>query len=131
MLRVLTACLVVGTPLHALAEGEIPAKMQGRYASAVSTAVGAVAIELVSMESSDKAKVKVKIDPAVNFHGAPCYLGTVETVAAKANGAWTLTVGKSSCATYTIVLRPVEGKQAFEGQYTNDVGGQGNVSLEY
>jgi hypothetical protein len=83
------------------------------------------------MESPEKAKVKVTIDPAVNFHGAPCYLGTVATVATKADGAWTLTAGKGSCATYTIVLRPMEGKQRFEGQYTNDVGGQGKVFLEW
>ena len=83
------------------------------------------------MDGTDKAKVKVTIDPAINFHGAPCYFGTAETVAIKADGAWTMTAAKGRCPTYTIVVRPVEGKQRFEGQYNNDVGSQGKVFLEW
>lgn len=131
MRRILAMCLLLATPFVALADGELPAKMQGKYVSATSTGAGTVTIETVTMESADKAKVKVTIDPAVNFHGAPCYFGTAETSATRSDGAWTMTAGKGRCATYTITVRPVEGKQRYEGQYTNDVGGQGKVSLEW
>lgn len=130
MLRTIALCLLLATPCLALADGEIPAKMLGKWSSA--TAAGNLIVELVSMDGSEKAKVKVTIDPAMNFHGAPCYFGTADTVATKgADGAWTMTAGKGRCPTYTIVFRPVEGKQRFEGQYTNDVGGQGKVFLEW
>lgn len=56
MLRILTACVLLGGPWLAFADGVPPTKTQGMHASSASAAPGQVAHDQVSPEGSDKAK---------------------------------------------------------------------------
>jgi hypothetical protein len=90
LLRSLTLGVLLGTPFCVFAQAELPAKMQGQLVSAASGQIGKLAVELISMDGPETAKVKVTLEPATNFHGARCYFGTAEAIATKAESGWTI-----------------------------------------
>ena len=118
----------------ALAQSELPAKMQGKWTTGAigNTRVGGASVELVRMESPDKAAVKVTLTETVGPpHGYTCIFGTVDTVAERTGEAWKISVPHRRCAAYTMTLTPAAGKQRLEGQVSNDMGGSGTVFLEW
>ena len=115
----------------ALAQAELPAKMQGKWTSLPSRKVGGSTIELVKMENAEKAQVKVTLTEVVIHTQAWCDFGTVETVAEKRGDSWQISVPHRRCPSFFITIKPVEAKQRFEGTFTNDIGGQGRIFYEW
>lgn len=116
----------------AFAQSDFPAKMQGSWKTA--TKSGDATIELVGMTSPDKAKVKVTLTGGTLGppHGSLCMFGTVESVADRQGTGWQIAAPHMRCASYFLTVKPVEGKQRFEGTMTNDFTGQpGTIVLEW
>lgn len=105
----------------AFAQADLPAKMQGKY-KARSGRTGDATIELVKQEALDKARVRVHLTNTVNEHGFTCGFSPVEADAQRTDGAWKFSFPGRYCkANWTMTIKPVEGKQRFEGVYTTDV----------
>lgn len=111
--------LVLGAGAFAQA-GDLPARMQGSWKTP--TKNGDSTIELIAMTSPDKARVKVTLTGGTISppHGSSCLFGTVEAVAERTGDTWMIVAPHRSCATYTITIKPVEGKQRYEGTFVHD-----------
>jgi hypothetical protein len=116
--------------LNAVAQTAIPAKMEGTYRNPSYGTSGGTRVELIKMESAERASMRVTMSD-VYYHGTPCVVKAVETVAEKSNGAWKFAVRVPECLTYTITIAPVEGKQRFEGTYTTDFPTEGVIYYEW
>jgi hypothetical protein len=108
--------------------------MRGQWKSSLSGVVGDTAIELVKMQGPDKADVKVTVEevltrPATEG-GGRCSL-TEGAVAERQGGSWQIQVRNIRCASFSINIRRVDGKQRFEGSFTNDVGTSGPIFYEW
>jgi hypothetical protein len=124
------ATLVLGC-MSASAQSELPAKMQGMFKTQ-SGKSGNASVELVKMESPDKARVKVNLTGPLNAHGFACGFSAVETDAERKDGAWKFSFPSRYCqSTWTITIKPVEGKQRFEGEFTTDIPNAGTVYYEW
>lgn len=117
----------------AIAQTDLPAKMQGAWKSSVIEKSGSLDLVLVGMESADKAKVKVAVGGSIqgSADARPCNFGSVESVAERSDGVWTVSAPHRICASYVFRFQPVAGRQRFEGTFTNDSGGRGTVFLDY
>lgn len=119
--------------MSVLADDQLPQKLQGKWVMPGEYGrIGGATIELVRMDTSDKATVKVTITNASRMAHPPvwCDFGTIQTVAERVDGAWTMTVPHSRCVTYTFTIKAVEAARKFEGKVSNDFGGVGTVSLD-
>lgn len=119
---------------HAAAEGELPQTMRGQWKSSFSGVVGDTAIELVKLQSPDKAEVKVTVEevltrPATEG-GGRCSL-TEGAVAERQGDSWQIQVRNIRCASFIINIRRVDGMQRLEGHFTNDLGASGPISHEW
>lgn len=116
----------------ALADGNLPSKMQGKWTSGFNGAIGDTVIELIKTDGPEKANVKLTMIDAVDQHCRSCNFGSVETVAEMKDGAWRISAPSLRCASYVMVLKPVEGKRRFEGTFTGDVGcARGTIFYEW
>lgn len=115
----------------AFAEGDFPAKMQGTFKTA-SGRTGGASLELIAMESPDKARLRVNLSNTVNMHGFTCGFSAVETTAEKKDGAWKFAFPSRYCQmNWTVTVKPVEGKQRFEGTFTTDLPNDGTIFYEW
>jgi regulator of RNase E activity RraA len=112
--------LLFGADCALAQAADLPARMQGSWKTP--TKNGDSTIELIAMTSPDKAKVKVTLTGGTISppHGGSCLFGTVETVAERTGDTWLIVASHMRCATYTITIKPVEGKQRYEGTVVHD-----------
>jgi hypothetical protein len=122
--------VVLLASLDAFAQTALPPKMEGTFRNPTYGTSGGTRVELVKMESPERASVRVTMSD-VYYHGTPCVVKPVETVAEKANGGWKFAVRVPDCLTYTITIAPVPGKQRFEGTYTTDFPSEGVIFYEW
>ena len=118
------------TSLTAFAQAAFPPKMEGKYRNPSYGTSGGTLVELINMESPERASLRVTMSD-VYYHGTPCVVKPVETVAERGNGGWKFAVRIPECLTYTITIAPVEGKQRFEGTYTTDFPTEGVIYYEW
>jgi hypothetical protein len=112
---------------------DLPSKMQGKYQSPPSRR-GEATLEVVKQESPDTARVRINLTNTLNAHGAACGFSAVETEARRTDGAWKFSFPGRYCASnWTMTIKPVEGKQRFEGTYSTDtpVPTDGTVYFEW
>jgi hypothetical protein len=115
----------------ALAQADLPAKMQGMYKTQ-SGRTGGATVELVKQEAPDKARVRVNLSGTTNAHGFTCGFSAVETDAQQADGAWKFAFPSRYCqSNWVMTIKPVEGKQRFEGTFTTDFPNDGTVYFEW
>lgn len=132
--RYLTFASVLFACVSAFAQTDLPAKMQGKYKGQTSSRTGDATVELVKQESPDKARLRVNLTNTVNGHGFTCGFSPVETDAEKTDGAWKFSFPGRYCQSkWTMTIKPIEGKQRFEGVYTTDtpVPTDGTVYFEW
>jgi hypothetical protein len=117
--RLALALLLLGAS-SAFAQSALPARMQGSWKTP--TKSGDTTIELIATTSPDKAKVKVTLTGGTVSppHGGSCLFGTVDAVADRTGDGWLIVASHRTCATYTITIKPVEGKQRYEGTIVHD-----------
>ena len=129
--RHLTLASMLFVCISTCAQADLPAKMQGRYKPENGRS-GDATIELVKQESPDKARVRVDLTNLEKAHGGTCGFSAIETDAVKTDGAWKLSFPASYCrSNWTIAIKPVEGKQRFEGLFTTDFPNDGTVYFEW
>ena len=117
--------------VSAFAQADLPAKMQGKY-KAQNGRTGDATLELVKQESPDKARVRVNLTNTTNFHGFNCGFSAVEADAVKTQGAWKFSFPSRYCqSNWTMTIKPIEGKQRFEGVFTIDFPIDGTVYFEW
>lgn len=115
----------------AWAQADLPAKAQGKYKSQTGR-TGDATLELVKQESPDKARVRVNLGNTTNAHGFTCGFSAVETDAVRTDGAWKFSFPSRYCqSNWTMTIKPVEGKQRFEGVFTTDFPSDGVVYFEW
>ena len=126
------AAILVGflASLNACAQTALPPKMEGTYRNPSYGTSGGTRVELIKMESPERASLRVTMSD-VYYHGTPCVVKPVETIAERANGGWRFAVRVPECLTYTITIAPVEGKQRLEGTYTTDFPSEGVIYYEW
>lgn len=127
----LVAAMLASTAV--LADIDLPAKMEGKW-RLMSGITGGSVIEVVQVEGPDKVQVKVTMNDVPSSHGAQygrCDFGTVSTVAERSAGAWSISAPSIRCPSFTINIRPVEGKQQFEGALSASPGGPGSITYEW
>ena len=115
----------------AWADSELPAKMQGKWKASSGSEGGAAVIVLKKADGPDRAEVTVSMDTVPNGHFGFCSLDTVATTAERKDDSWQITASNPRCSTFNIVIKPVEGKQRFEGSYTGSRGTTGSVYYEW
>jgi hypothetical protein len=130
MIRSLMLASLVFSCIPAVAQ-DLPAKMQGGFKTA-SGRTGGASVELIKVEGPDKARVKVNLTNTVNAHGFACGFSAVETDAERKDGAWTLSFPSRYCqSNWTMTIKPVEGKQRFEGVFKTDFPNDGVVFFDW
>jgi hypothetical protein len=124
--------LSFGACASGFAQTDLPAKMKGQWKSQSSGRTGDAIVELVKQESPDKARVRVNFTNQGNAHGFACGSSAVETDAQRAEGAWKFSFPSRYCqSNWTITIKPIEGKQRFEGIYVTDFPTDGAVYFEW
>jgi hypothetical protein len=121
-------CAALLLPLaSAFAQAELPAKMQGMYKTQ-SGRTGGATLELIKQDSPDKARLRVNLTGTTNAHGFTCGFSAVEADAQKVDGAWKFAFPSRYCqSNWVMTIKPVEGKQRFEGVFTTDFPNDGTV----
>jgi hypothetical protein len=131
-IRHLTSAAILLGCVSAYAQSELPARMQGVFKTQ-SGRTGGATVELVKLESPEKARLKVNLTNTVNAHGFACGFSAVEADAEKTDGgAWKFSFPSRYCQSkWTMTIKPVEGKQRFEGVFTTDFPNDGTVYFEW
>src|ERR1035437_11073583 len=130
-IRCLTLAAMLFACVSAFSQTELPAKMQGKYNSQ-SGRSGDATIGLVKQESPDKARVRIDLTNTVNAHGINCGFSAIETDAVKTDGAWKFSFPSVYCkSNWTMTIKPVEGKNRFEGAFVTDFPSSGTVHFEW
>ncbi len=99
-----------------------PAKMQGEYQGR--RGGDKTYLELVKMDGD---KVFLKFFVASAF----CDHGVVDAVGEKKGDGWEINAPGTRCASWLIKLKPVDGKQKFEGTFEASSGNYGSVYYEW
>jgi hypothetical protein len=119
---------------HAFAQEVFPATMKGQWKSSSSGAVGETVIELVKLQDPARAEVKVTFKDVTtrppSEGGSRCSL-TEPASAVREGETWQIRVKNFRCASFSVSIRRVEGKQRFEGEFANDVGTHGPIFYEW
>lgn len=130
--RSLVLAAVLFTSNAVLADDNLPPKMQGKWTSGFDGAVGDTVIELIKAQGPEKASVRLTMIDAVDQHCRSCNFGSIETVAEMKDGFWRISAPSLRCASYVILIKPIEGKRRFEGNFTGDVGcARGSIFYEW
>ena len=139
MIRSLMLAGVAFTFLPAIAQ-DLPARMQGGYqhqggfnsGASVERRTGTVSLELLKMESPDKARIKVNLTNTVTRTTMPCGFSAVETDAQRKDGAWTFSFPSRYCkSSWTMTIKPVAGRQRYEGVFKTDFPSDGVVYFDW
>ena len=131
VLHTLSLCALALTPVAAWAQSQLPPKMQGKWKSTVLGRDGTSTVELVKLDSDDKAQVRVTIIDAISYHGRWCDFGTSDAIANRSGDSWVISVPHRRCASYLITIHRIEAMQRFEGTYTNEADGAGTIFYEW
>jgi hypothetical protein len=118
----------------ALAQEAFPSSMKGQWKAAATGVVGETLIELVKMQDANNAEVKVTIKEVYNkplTEGAGRCVVSEKAVAVREGDQWQIQVKNFRCASFTLHLKRVEGKQRFEGDFSNDARTSGTVFYEW
>ncbi len=130
-MRTIPLAITLFACVSAFAQADLPARMKGKYDGGRGR-IGDATLELVKQESPDKARVRINVTNTLNDHGFTCGFSPVETDAQRTDGVWKFSFPGRYCkSAWTMSIKPVEGKQRFEGVYTTDTPVQTDGTLYF
>ena len=131
--RILALVALFVTAFPALSQVELPARLDGMWTNPITHLRGKITIELVKMETVDRAQVKLSMTNArggTEYSFFLCHFGPVEVVAERRDGLWQIATLRQRCAAYVITFSTNEATKRFEGKFTNDMGGEGPIVFD-